>query len=649
MLLVRITYLLLLFFQNFGIATNETFSDPVQWTTSTQQLDQGVYRLHLSAEIAKDWYVFSQYSPEGGSQPAYFEFSSNEDIERLGPVVESTFELYPNEVFGVTEKIFRNRADFYQDVRLKSTGTSVEITLYYQVCKTVCIAASKTFVYDIGVLNRQNDTSLNNKTVRAVNELRLPLKNTNRIAESISKSSSSQTHYPWLLGLLGGFIALLTPCVFPLIPLTTSYFSSQKGRGLPVFYGIAIVLIYSILGVPFIIGWAGDPQFFNEAASTIWVNTLLFVVLVGFSFSFLSGRELQLPQSWLQRVDQKANQSKGLIAVVFMALTLVLVSFSCTGPILGTALGSLLASSSESVGFDILIVFNGFGFGLAVPFTLFAVFPSVITRLPRSGVWMKDLKVALGVLELFLAFKFLSNADLIGKWNLLKYQLILGIWISLLFGLLFYLIIQWYKTRKAFGFKLFLFSLSSYLIFLVLSGFESPSGLKSLSAFSPPSYYRLAAKSDSHCPLGLDCTTILSEGIKRSKVSRKPILIDFTGYSCVNCRKMESTVWTDPEIHRLLATRFELISLYVDDRSPADPNMIGTYRLANGALKEIKTKGQYYSLLQGINFGMISQPYYVILSPELELLASPIQMASKKEFKTFLLQALQEYDELESN
>ena len=642
-MLLRVVFYFLTLIQGIGLGAVNT-DDVVIWDTKVERTAEGTYRLFFEANIKEGWYIFSQHSPEGGSQPAFFEFESSKNFERIGEVIESESIPSYNEVFEVTELIFKQKASFYQDIKLLDSGAVATITLYYQVCQTVCIAATETFRFKLGdVIPSQTDT---NEVNRSVDELRVPLKNADRLSTTIVQAKSNRFS-AWWIGFIGGLIALLTPCVFPLIPLTTSHFSAAKSRNHAFFYGLAIVFIYTVLGFPFLLGWSKDAQVFNELASNLWVNLILFIVLIGFAFSFISGKEIQLPQSWMQKVDEQANSSKGILAIVFMALTLVLVSFSCTGPILGAALGTLLSGYGSDLGVNLTLVFNGFGFGLGVPFTLAAYFPSVLKRLPKSGEWMKELKVGLGVVEAFLAFKFLSNADLIGKWGIFKLEYMLGLWILLWFGLLAYYLIRFIQD-KAVGVVRGMFSiLSIYLLVLIISGFSSISNLGFLSAFAPPSYYNLQFEADAGCPLGLNCFHDLESGIEKAKAEGKPILLDFTGYSCVNCRKMESEVWSDSEIYELLDQKFVIISLYVDDREKLNDHRAGTYLLSNGGTKEVKTIGQYYSLFQGVNFTVISQPYYVPISSNYDLLNTPVQMTSVADFNAFLNTSLKTFEAIE--
>ena len=641
-MLLRVVFYFLTLIQGIGLGAIST-DDVVIWDTNVERTAEGNYRLFFEANIKEGWYIFSQHSPEGGSQPAFFEFENSKNFDRIGEVVESESTPSYNEVFDVTELIFKQRASFYQDIKLLDPGAVVNITLYYQVCQTVCIAATETFVFELGdVIPFQTDI---NEVNRSVDELRVPLKNIDRLPTTIVQAKSNRFS-AWWIGFIGGLIALLTPCVFPLIPLTTSYFSAAKSRNHAFLYGLAIVFIYTLIGFPFLLGWSKDAQIFNELASNFWVNLILFIILIGFAFSFISGKEIQLPQSWTQKIDEQANNSKGMLAILFMALTLVLVSFSCTGPILGAALGTLLTGYGSDLGVNLTLVFNGFGFGLGIPFALAAYFPSVLKKLPKSGEWMKELKVGLGVVEAFLAFKFLSNADLIGKWGIFKLEYMLGIWMALWLGLLGYILVRFIQD-KAIGVVRGAFSIISiYFLVLIIAGFSSVSNLGFLSAFAPPSYYNLHFDQSAGCPLGLNCFHDLESGIEEAKAKEKPILLDFTGYSCVNCRKMESEVWSDPEIYELLAKKFVIISLYVDDREKLNDKRAGTYLLSNGGTKKVKTIGQYYSLFQGVNFKVISQPYYVPISSNYDLLNTPVQMTSVAIFEEFLNASLKTFETL---
>lgn len=631
-----ITLICLLF---VSVQLNGQFSAPqVKWNTSVIQEDDTHYLLIFEASIDEDWYIFSQTSPEGGSQPAYFEFALNDSYRRIGAVEESEPTAYYNAVFGVTEQIFKSNARFEQRVELIKPLDQIAVTLYYQVCKEVCISAAEDFVFRFSRSGAESviDSKPAETDLKSSSELVLPITNKELLKAELDSTSSTL----WtlvLLGFLGGLVALFTPCVLPLIPLTVSYFNqSDRTKGLAVFYGFAIVALYLSVGLPFVMGNRADPQLFNELASHPITNFLLFLILTVFALSFITGFEITLPQRWVNYTDRKSERSGGLLSVFFMAFTLVLLSFSCTGPILGGVLGTLATQSmSDSFALSLFIVLGSFGLALAIPFVLFALFPKALQRLPKSGSWMTDLKFFLGVAELILAFKFLSNVDLVARWSLFKYEVIVSIWLIISAAAMIYLFRSFLRNRKGRLFRGALISLLSLFMVVSFNALRKPVSAGYLNTFAPPLYYALNTPLES-CPLGLNCYQSFEEGLEAAKRSSKPLLLDFTGYSCVNCRRMESEVWSDPRIFKLLNERFTVVSLYVDNREPAAAHQFGVYKLPNGKTKTVRTQGQYWSLFQALNFESISQPYYVALSPDLELLNGAIQFSSKEQFLAWL-------------
>ena len=619
------------------------FSAPqVQWNTYSVLQDDTSYLLVFEASIDKDWYIFSQTSPEGGSQPAFFEFTENKRYRRIGKVEETTPQPYYNEVFGVTEQIFRESARFEQRIEILDPIDRIEVTLYFQVCKEVCISAAEDFVFIL------NDTALLDPTkiaadiaIKSSDELLIEVKNKSLLTIGNPEATSSLWKLV-LFGFLGGLIALFTPCVLPLIPLTVSYFNQRTAlRGLALFYGLAIVVLYLLIGIPFVVGNQADPQLFNEVASHPVTNFLLFSILLVFALSFITGVDITLPQRWINFTDQRSERSKGLLSVFFMAATLVLLSFSCTGPILGGVLGTLaIQSMSESFGWSLFVVLGSFGLALAIPFVLFALFPKALQRLPRSGTWMVDLKFFLGIAELLLAFKFLSNTDLVAQWAFFKYEVIISIWIAISLAALIYLVVRFVHRPDGRFFRGVIIAVLGLFLFSSIRALKEPVSGGYLNTFAPPLYYSIKS-SEKECPLGLDCYRSFEEGLAAAKELSKPLLLDFTGYSCVNCRRMESEVWSDPRIFKLLQERFIVVSLYVDDRSPIESSKKGTYQLPSGRTKTIRTQGQYWSLFQAVNFESISQPYYVVISDDLVLLNGAIQFASKQQFLSWLTDALE--------
>jgi len=374
------------------------------------------------------------------------------------------------------------------------------------------------------------------------------------------------------------------------------------------------------------------------------VNFLLFLVLLLFALSFIFRFELNLPSSWIRITDQKSDRTKGLVSVLFMALTLVLASFSCTGPILGGVLGALATQTEAGTfGVSLLVILTAFGLALALPFMLLALFPSALSKLPKSGEWMNTVKFVLGVIELVLAFKFLSNTDLVAGWSLFKYEVIVGIWFVIGVSATLYLLVGVLKQASNRIVRILL--LLPVLWLAIVSGVSLKDPLRGgvINTFAPPLYYRLNAE-ETPCPLGLDCALNFEEGLQRAQVENKPIFIDFTGYSCVNCRRMEAEVWSDPRIYSYLKEEVILVSLYVDDRTDLLPSLKGKYQLPDGRIKSIRTIGQYWSLFQAVNFRSISQPFYVLLDPDLTVIQEPIQFSSRSTFLSWIERALSEKD-----
>ena len=453
------------------------------------------------------------------------------------------------------------------------------------------------------------------------------------------------------LGFIGGLIALLTPCVFPMIPLTVSFFTKQtkqksKGIANALLYGFFIVLIYFLLSLPFHLFNSVDSQILNTIATNIWLNVFFFVIFVFFAFSFFGYYELTLPSSWANKMDSASSKVGGGLGIFFMALTLAIVSFSCTGPILGGLLGSTTLAEGN-VATNLTSGMVGFGLALALPFALFAMFPAWLNSLPKSGGWMTTVKVVLGFLELALAFKFLSNADLVGNWGILKREIFVGIWVVLFVLMTLYLFGLFRfphdgpkknlsPSRKIVGLISFAFT-----VYLVLGLFKITS-LKLLSGFPPPGFYSVV-ETESDCPLGLDCFKDFEEGVAYAQEVNKPILLDFTGWACVNCRKMEENVWSDPSVYPLLKDEYVLISLYVDDRKELPDSEKFDFKYDSGRVKAIETIGQKWGTFQTINFNAASQPYYVLMSPELEILNEAVQYVDVDTYEDWLKSGLEKH------
>ncbi len=449
-------------------------------------------------------------------------------------------------------------------------------------------------------------------------------------ATATTNSSSS----PWellLLGFLGGLIALITPCVFPMIPVTVSFFtkrSKTRKQGIKngLLYGVSIFLIYVLASLPFHIVGNVQPEIFNSISTNPWLNIIFFIIFIFFSISFFGFFEISLPSGIANKADSKSGLGS-LAGIFFMAITLAIVSFSCTGPILGTFLVGSLQGGAWALTYGMA----GFGLALALPFSLFAIFPQWLQSLPKSGGWLDTVKKVLAFLELALAFKFLSNADLVQHWGLLKREVFLGIWAIISIALALYLIGKLLLPHDIKGEKISsgrkigaLLAFAFGIILIVGMAPKNTYLLKFLSGFPPPTHYSLFTdKNDTH---GLQANVVndYEKALLLSKQENKPILIDFTGWACVNCRKMEENVWTDPAVMSFIQNNFILVSLYVDDKALLPVDKRFTYTTKPGDKKEITSVGDLWATFQAENFNQSSQPLYVVMSPDQKLLSNPV-------------------------
>jgi thiol:disulfide interchange protein DsbD len=640
----KIIFLLLLCV-GFSANAQQGIIEPVKWDSKVEKISDTEYDITLTGAIDEEWHVFSQFTSEDGSLPSVLTFQNTENnYELIGSAKESETVKAYSEVFEVEETYFLNKVEFTQRIKLLSVGLNqVNINLEYQVCKEVCINKEKNFAIALngGTVKLENVT-LDERSKELSNKLILDLKNKDRLnGGSEVVSSNGNLWKIFVLGFLGGLVALLTPCVFPMIPLTVSFFTKQSGtksKGIrnAILYGVFIVIIYIGLSVPFHFLDSVDPEILNTISTNIWLNVIFFIIFIFFAFSFFGYYELTLPSSWSNKMDS-ASSTGGVIGIFFMAVTLALVSFSCTGPILGSLLAGSLTSDGGA--FQLTAGMTGFGAALALPFALFALFPNLLKSLPKSGGWLTTVKVLLGFVELALAFKFLSNADLVAHWGILKREVFIGIWmiIFLLMALYFFGIIRFpHDGKKKFSFPKVSFAVLvvAFVIYLG-TGLTKNSHLKLLAGFPPPTFYSLYEQ-ESDCPLGLDCFKDFDEGLAFAKANNKPILLDFTGWACVNCRKMEENVWSDPKVYKILKENYVLISLYVDDRKELSKDNQFKIKLSENHLKSIETIGDKWSTFQYLNFQTASQPYYVIMTAELEILNEAKQYTGIDEYYEWL-------------
>ena len=671
--MIRIFILSLLF---LSPVLSAQMMNTISWKFSQKQLSDSTAELIFTAQLEKDWHLYSQKTPDGGPLPTEFSFEKAEGFELLGPVKEPKVKIVFEDVFGVDVHFFESsEVKFSQKVLIKTDKpVQVKGAINGMTCKDEvgCIPMDETnFSFSLKgrtlkTAGAQEVTPLNIDT----NETTVEADTLNQVvaaaggetgeckdlvieglqASGGNDAASESYWFIFLLGFGGGLVALLTPCVFPMIPLTVSFFTKsaenkRKGMFMAILYGLSIAGIYTLLAVPFIV-FKVPPDTLNEIATSSILNIVFFVIFVAFAISFFGYYEIQLPTSLANKADSASNVG-GILGVFFMAITLALVSFSCTGPILGSFLAGTLATNPDP--YNILSVMLGFGTALGLPFALFAMFPSWMNSLPKSGGWLNSVKVVLGFLELGMALKFLSNADLVEQWGLLKRETFLVIWALIAFALALYLLgfIKFphdSKLKKRTPVRWVLSSL------FFVSGVYFTTGvfganLELISGFPPPMFYSYAAAKpadnatdENHCPQGIPCEHDFYLAMERAKAENKPLLIDFTGWACVNCRRMEEGVWVDPEVKKLMSEEYVLVSLYVDEKKelPLEEQFTSC---KTG--KNVKTVGNKWSNMQVVNFETNSQPQYILLSPEGRMLAEPVGYTSTAEYLQFLKSGLQ--------
>lgn len=639
------------------ISFSQTEESPAVWQSTINKISNTEYNIVFTANLLQDWHLYSQYNPDGASQPLEILIPEGKTgYELVGKAIESKTHKEYSEVWEKEEIFFSDVAILTQKIKITDTSLStVSLQVYGQVCKEACIQIEELFTFSLSGKKLEKEiVVLDGKSKQLTKNLKLDLKNTSLLKQNTNNSETDSSLISiFLLGFVGGLLALLTPCVFPMIPLTVSFFTKQsknKRKGIfnAILYGVFIVVIYILLSVPFHLIDGLDPNILNTISTNIWLNIFFFAILVFFAFSFFGYYEITLPSSWGNKMDS-ASSVGGIVGTFFMALTLAIISFSCTGPILG----SLLAGSLSTVGnpaSQLSAGMTGFGVALALPFALFALFPNLLKSLPKSGGWLNTTKVVLGFLELAFAFKFLSNSDLVGHWEILKREIFIGIWIVIFLGLALYIlgkikfphdspIKKLSFSRVSFGVLVI-----AFVIYLVPGTFKTPTwNLNALSGFPPPQFYSIYQQ-ESECPLGLNCYKDFDKGLQAAKLSNKPILLDFTGWACVNCRKMEENVWSNPTVYNILQNDYILISLYVDDNEKELPKTTQfDFKKANGQIKKIKTFGDKWATFQIVNFKNASQPYYVLMNSELEILNTPQQYTDTETYKNWLQKGLENF------
>ena len=662
----KIVFLLLVFLA--FAKGNAQILDPVKWTTKIEKKSGNTYLLTFNGTIENEWHMYSQFTPDGGPLPMEVIFKNQKgNFTLVGKAKESKTRTAFNDIFGVNETFFEKKAQITQEITVTNLKiTTIEVDLNYQVCKDACINLEKKFTFDIpsAVVSASSvvsvvpvpTDSLKADTIVSPEEVKTePVVAPLEVEKSDSKPASQRGLWSiFFIAFLSGFAALLTPCVFPMIPMTVSFFTKQsknKAAGIrnAIIYGISIILIYVLLG--FLVTWIFGADALNALSTNVWFNVIFFVLLVVFATSFLGAFEIMLPNSWANKVDNQADRG-GIIGILFMALALAIVSFSCTGPIVGT----LLVEAASKGGIAPIIGMLGFSLALALPFMLFALFPGWLNSLPKSGGWLNTVKVVLGFLELALAFKFLSNADLVLQLHLLEREVFLAIWIAIFGALAFYLFGKITLPHDSplphisVGRLLLGLLVMSFTVYMIPGLWGAP--LKLINAFPPPMEYGESpfgvggsggsnsiavlpsgAKSGPH---GIVVFDDYEKGLAYAKSVNKPIMLDFTGFACVNCRKMENNVWSDNRVLSLLKNEIVLISLYVDDKRELPKNEQFTSKTTGSVIETIGDKWTDFMISK---YKTNTQPLYVLTDLEgnsLNTAKPTISYVSVEEYESWL-------------
>lgn len=659
---------------------------------STEKVIKNHFEIEMLITIPQDFHMYSFDQVPGGPIAAKVDFELPDGIEKVGGLVvrRGVVEEYFDDIFGINIRQFNKQTLWAQDFKVTKDiePSEIKVTYSYQLCKddgyclnpfpeefTVQIPAytiqkkveevsekkaeqiNTTKVDTIVEQTENQDSALVSDTLSTIEE-------TITQQEEMPQTESRSLWMIFLLGFLGGILAFLTPCVFPMVPMTVSMFlkrDKQHALRDVLIYGLSIVVIFVVLGLSITLLFGVDAL--NKLSTSPAFNMVFFFVFVIFAISFFGVFELMLPTSWINYFDQKADSSKGFMSIFFMAFTLVLVSFSCTAMIIGTLLVESVVSGSL---IGPMVGMLGFAVALSLPFIVFAAMPSLLSSLAKSGDWMNDIKISLGFIELGFAMKFISKADLVAGWGILPRDLYIGIWIllSIIWGLcILRVICLGHCTRKPLskqriGFAALIFAFTIYLIpgFLgkpldLISGWLPPMNTQHINILSDTEETNVNTNKKYadlfHSPYGIDGYYDYEEGLAHAKAENKPILLDFTGLGCENCRKIEMNVWAKPEILEIIKNDYVLISLYLDSREPLDSSLVREEQYG-GKTYKIRTIGEHWSIFMMKNYHGLMQPYYVLLSPDGEKLCEPITYDEAKDvekYKKFLDTGLEKMKE----
>ena len=660
----KIASIFALLFVFFGTAQ---MVDPVKWTVKVVKISENEFDLITTASIEEGWHLYSQFTPEGGAMPLVFTYRNQKgNYLLIGKTKESKFKKSFNDIFEIDEYYFIGTATFTQRIKIINPAlNAIKANVSGQACiegKCVPTETNLQFTLPVSKSNailaasetKLSDTSLSSENQK-VEVQSIKTTNVKQLTESEKEEKSLWSIF--ILSLVGGFAAILMPCIFPMIPMTVSFFTKQsksrrEGIRNAIVYGFSIIIIYVLLGSA--IAAVFGAEALNEFSTSATFNLVFFAILIVFALSFLGAFEIVLPSSWATKIDAKADKG-GVVGIVFMALALAVVSFSCTGPIVGT----LLVEASRNGFLAPIVGMFGFSLAIALPFMLFALFPGWLNSMPKSGGWLNTVKVSLGFLELAFAFKFLSNADLAYQKHWLERELFIAIWIAIFTAWALYLFGKYmlphdYEKADKIGVGRLTMAIivTAFTVYMIPGLWGAP--LKILSGLTPPSTYseipqgingttQNTSKSDlpehAHLgPHGIIAFEDYEEGLAYAQKVNKPILLDFTGDNCANCRLMEDKVWSKPEILPLIKNELVLISLYCD-RKVQLPKEKQYVSKTTG--KEVITIGNKWTDFQITRYASNSQPLYVILNAKGEDVSEPIAYTTDiQEYKNWLQEGI---------
>ena len=600
----------------FSYAQTDSTAPAIKWTVISKKLDDRKYELTFTAPELPNIHFYAPGQDLDGIPSAKVSFTDS-SVTAENILTTAVTETVPTTIFSRdTVQLLKGPLNWTVVVKFKDIVPARllgSLVFYYNWGEV--FTADPPFKYSVPI---EGGVVTGGKIKVTSIDIKHPV---NDCGDDGAEDKSIFKIF--LLGLLGGLIALITPCVFPMIPVTVTFFTQHeesKERGLfnAVLYGAFIFLFYVTLTIPFhLASKTISPEIFNNISTNVWLNLVFFVVFVFFALSFFGLFEIGLPSGLANKVHSRSHHTS-IWGIFFMAGTLAIVSFSCTGPILGT----LLANVANEGPWPLTAGAAGFGLALGLPFALFAMFPNWLQSLPKSGNWMTEVKVVLGFIEIALAIKFLANADNVQQWGVIKREVFVGAWILVALAVVFYLF-GWLKIGHHYGRRKFSFTRIAFIVFYIASaaylvpGLTNTrfAGLRLLSGFPPPLSYSIY-KHHVLLTKGIDpLHNDYDKALAMAKAQNKPLLIDFTGWACVNCRRMEENVWIDKEVDSLMRNEFVVVSLYVDQRTKLAATEQTVYKTASGVEKSLITVGDKWATFQTENFNATSQPQYAIISP----------------------------------